>query len=141
MVSKASRCCCCCFGRSAYRIYPVSDYGSPFGFILGQASAQLYRERFPHDVALHQLAWLLRTNHLSLLQGQEWHNSVWEPGLLRQEKPFGSGLSFHLMVFLTKFQDFGPCDTLLSHGNFAHQRVFGRPPSSTDYRMTPRIPA
>ena len=92
--------------------------------------------RYRHNsTSLYQFVWLLRTNYLSLLLGQEWHDSVWEPGLLRREKPF------HLMVFLTKFQDFGLCDTLLSHGNFAHQRVFGWPLRSMEYRMTPRIPA
>ena len=59
-----------------------------FGYILGQAgfSVLSYLEQFPHGVALHLTLPLLRTNHLSLLQGQEWYNSVWEPGLLRQEK-------------------------------------------------------
>ena len=44
----------CCFDWSAYRNYPISDYGSPFGFILSQEALALsYRELFPHGVALH----------------------------------------------------------------------------------------
>ena len=62
--------------RKSFRIYPRS----------GRFSVLSYLEQFPHGVALHPTLPLLRTNHLSLLQGQEWYNSVWEPGLLRQEK-------------------------------------------------------
>ena len=68
--------------RKSFRIYPRS----------GRFSVLSYLEQFPHGVALHPTLPLLRTNHLSLLQGQEWYNSVWEPGLLRQEKLAASSL-------------------------------------------------
>ena len=84
-------------------ITPYPTYGSPFGYILGQAVfGTNVPELFPQGVALHpkqpSYSALTPCPYYRARNGTTEWTSL--PGLLRQEKPFGS-CGYHLIVFLT----------------------------------------
>ena len=78
--------------------YPDKKVISDISSVRRNFSALSYRELFPRprDVGLHQIHLVTRPNLPVPIMDRARYNRVDEPGFLRQEKPFGSRLSFHL---------------------------------------------